>query len=327
MSRPSFQFYTGDWSGNSNLKRCTHEEKGIWIDVLCVLHDQEEYGIVRWPLKELASAVGCTPSKLRRLVDKGVLKGADTGAVCSPMVFVPRSGRKDGAPVTLLEQQEGPLWYSSRMVLDEYKRKVRGAFGEAPNGAPNPSPNPPFGEGIGEAPNPPPKGTPNPSPFTCAPAQAPRADPSSSSSSSSSITTTTSEPIGSATASAAAHGDSGAGMTAQEAVWADAVPLLMAAGLPERQARSFLGQKVKAHGAQAVQDVILRCASQQPVEPVSWITAALGKAPERGVSAIPEPVAWWADAGFPDRYQAENAGCTRHNAHRWHDGKRLEMRA
>jgi len=137
---------------------------------------------------------------------------------------------------------------------------------------------------------------------------------------------TTSEPIGSGTAGAAPPGDFGAGMTAQEAVWADGVPLLMAAGQQERQARSFLGLKVKAHGAQAVHDVILRCAGHQPVEPVAWMTAALGKAPERP-SAVPEPVAWWADAGFPDPYQAENAGCTRHNAHRWRDGQRVEMRA
>jgi len=38
-------------------------------------------------------------------------------------------------------------------------------------------------------------------------------------------------------------------------------------------------------------------------------------------------VAWWADAGFPDRYQAENAGCTEHSAHRWRDGKRVEVAA
>ena len=52
MKRPSFQFYPGDWQANSNLRRCTHEEKGVWLDVMCLLHDQEEYGVARWPLKE-----------------------------------------------------------------------------------------------------------------------------------------------------------------------------------------------------------------------------------------------------------------------------------
>ena len=38
MKRPSFQFYPEDWLANANLRRCTHEEKGIWIDVMCLLH-------------------------------------------------------------------------------------------------------------------------------------------------------------------------------------------------------------------------------------------------------------------------------------------------
>lgn len=160
MRRPSFQFYPDDWSSNSNLKRCTHEEKGIWIDVMCVLHDQDEYGIARWPLAEIAQAVGATKAKLKKLVEKGVLKGADAGEKCAPMVFVPRSGRKNGDPVTLIEEQEGPLWYSSRMVLDEYKRMVRGGIEAAPNGSPHASPKGGIGEGIDDTP----KGSPDPSP-------------------------------------------------------------------------------------------------------------------------------------------------------------------
>jgi hypothetical protein len=38
--RPSFQFYPADWSANPNLKRCTFAEKGIWLEVMCLLHDQ-----------------------------------------------------------------------------------------------------------------------------------------------------------------------------------------------------------------------------------------------------------------------------------------------
>src|SRR5690606_28927638 len=149
-------------------------EKGIWIDVMCVLHDQDEYGIARWPLAEIAQAVGATKAKLKRLVDKGVLKGADAGDTCDPFVFVPRSGRRNGDPVTLIEQQDGPLWYSSRMVLDEYKRMVRGGTEASPNSAPDTSPKGDIGEGIDDAP----KGTPDPSP-----SRAGASSPSSSSAS------------------------------------------------------------------------------------------------------------------------------------------------
>lgn len=163
MTRPSFQFYPGDWQANSNLRRCTHAEKGVWIDVMCLLHDSEEYGVLRWPLKEIAQAIGAPIATLKAIVSKGVLKGADSGQSCAACIYVPRSGRRDGDPVTLVAEQEGPIWYSSRMVKDEYVRSVRGESSRfqsegddsAPKGAPKPpfgaitkaSPKPPFGDG------------------------------------------------------------------------------------------------------------------------------------------------------------------------------------
>ncbi len=146
MKRPSFQFYPADWQGNSNLRRCTHEEKGIWLDIMCLLHDQEEYGVARWPLKELAQAVGAPISKVKSLISKGVLKGADGGAQCEALIFTPTgAGRKKGDPVILISEQDGPLWYSSRMVLDEYKRTIRGEYGNAPKATPEFAPKPPLG--------------------------------------------------------------------------------------------------------------------------------------------------------------------------------------
>lgn len=162
MTRPSFQFYPGDWQANSNLRRCTHAEKGAWIDVMCLLHDSTEYGVLRWPLKEIAQAIGAPLSMLKSIVGKGVLKGADKGETCAAFVYVPRSGRRDGEPVTLIAEQEGPIWYSSRMVKDEYVRSVRGESSrfqcegdDASKAAPKPplgdstkaSPKPPFGDG------------------------------------------------------------------------------------------------------------------------------------------------------------------------------------
>lgn len=146
-TRPSFQFYPGDWQSNSNLRRCTHAEKGVWVDVMCLLHDQPEYGVLRWPLKEIAQAIGCKPAELKALQVKGVLKGDDKH-LAEPFIYTPRSGRKDGVPVTLVPTQAGPIWYSSRMVRDEYVRTIR-ADSSGNGAAPKPAPKPPFGEGIG----------------------------------------------------------------------------------------------------------------------------------------------------------------------------------
>jgi hypothetical protein len=148
VNRPSFQFYPGDWASNPNLKRCNFAERGIWLEVMCLMHDQPEYGVLRWPLKEIAQAVGCRAADLQNLARKTVLKGSDDH-LHKPFVYTPRSGRKDGEPVTLIKAQPGPIWYSSRMVKDEHIRIVRGLSG-GDSDAPKVTPKAPPKGGIGE---------------------------------------------------------------------------------------------------------------------------------------------------------------------------------
>jgi hypothetical protein len=170
VKRPSFQFYPADWQANSNLRRCSRVEKSVWLDVLILMHDSDEYGVLRWPLKELAEAANCKACELKALITKGVLKGADAGKRCEPFIYIPRSARRNGDPVTLLAEQDGPIWYSSRMVKDEYVRTIRGESTR-------------FGEDEGDSPKNPPKAKPKASP------KYPFGDGSSSSSSSSSSPT------------------------------------------------------------------------------------------------------------------------------------------
>lgn len=145
MTRPSFQFYPADWRANAKLRRCTDAERGVWIDAMCLLHDAEEYGVLRWPLKDLAQAIGCKVSSLRALREKGVLKGADVGETCSAFTYAPRHAGREGDTVVLLPEQKGPIWYSSRMVKDEYIRTLR-----ATNGAGTNAPKPPIGVAKGD---------------------------------------------------------------------------------------------------------------------------------------------------------------------------------
>ena len=116
--------YPDAWLGNAKLKRCTHAEKGMWIDLMCLMHDGESYGILRWPMEEIARSIGAPLEGIQSLVTRRIFKGADTGQVCEPLIYVPRHGRKNGKPVTLIPEQPGPIWYSSRMVTDEYIRIV-----------------------------------------------------------------------------------------------------------------------------------------------------------------------------------------------------------
>lgn len=150
MKRPSFQFYPADWMSDLKLRRCSPAARGVWMDILCALHDSDDgYGLLRWPLKDIASTVGASLSHVRELVEKGVLRGSDS-MLDEPMVYTPRHGRKDGDPVTLVQAGPGPVWYSLRMVKDEYVRTIRGEssrFGAADGESPKDAPKPPFGDG------------------------------------------------------------------------------------------------------------------------------------------------------------------------------------
>jgi hypothetical protein len=159
-ARPAFQFYPGDWLKSVKLRRCSWAARAVWIDVLCYMHDSDEYGVLRWPLKEIAHTTGAKMRELKELVEKGVLYGTEKGQ-CEPLIYVPKSGRKLGAPVELIAVQNGPIWYSPRMVRDEYVRRARAAGGQF-GSEQNPAPKGGLGDGYGGDFDEPPNQTPNP---------------------------------------------------------------------------------------------------------------------------------------------------------------------
>lgn len=74
---------------------------------------------------------------------------------------------------------------------------------------------------------------------------------------------------------AKANAATSAAPTAADSIFALGIPLITAAGVSEQRARSMLGLMRKTHGDDAVAGAISRCASEQPVEPVAWMQAAL----------------------------------------------------
>lgn len=74
-----------------------------------------------------------------------------------------------------------------------------------------------------------------------------------------------------------ANASGGAPPDAKERVYAFGVPLLTAAGVSDRNARSMLGGLCKANTDEAVAEAIDRCAIEKPIEPVAWLQAALSK--------------------------------------------------
>lgn len=68
-------------------------------------------------------------------------------------------------------------------------------------------------------------------------------------------------------------------VSAADVIFALGVPLLTAAGVSDRNARSMLGLQRKQHGDAAVIDALKRCAQEGPIQPVPWLQAALSVRP------------------------------------------------
>lgn len=61
----------------------------------------------------------------------------------------------------------------------------------------------------------------------------------------------------------------------KEIIFGYGLSLLVNAGTPEKQARSFLGGLDKAHGSDALIDKLRECAKAKPLQPLEWLAAAL----------------------------------------------------
>lgn len=296
MKRPSFQFYPADWRNDAKLRRCTDAARGAWMDVLCVLHDGDEYGICRWALADLARAASVPVRLLQELRTKGVLKGDDSEI--GAFVYTPRHAGQNGEPVTLIAAGAGPCWFSSRMVRDEHVRQHRGVgtryAGEArsPEATPKPTPKPPIGGRQG--------------------------DGSSSSSSSSSSKNTPKPPRGGC--------DGGPEFARFYAAYPLKVgkPSAIKAFAKLDPDAAVVDQMLAAIERQGLAQRCQRGEGQYVPHPATWLNDRRWEDEVTTRQPDDDKPAWALAAGFNNRFDAENDGCTERTSTQFRFGKRLE---
>lgn len=96
MKRPSFQFYPSDWLRDTALRSCSTGARGLWIDMICFMHDGTPYGHLKVGGKvilpdNLARMVGETLPQVRGWLDElhqaGVFDlGEDGQIICRRMI-------------------------------------------------------------------------------------------------------------------------------------------------------------------------------------------------------------------------------------------------
>ena len=80
MSRklPYMPFYTGDWLKDPFLSLCTPATRGVWMDLLCAMHEASRVGSLRGTREQLARLARCLPADL----DHALTDLQTTGAAC-----------------------------------------------------------------------------------------------------------------------------------------------------------------------------------------------------------------------------------------------------
>lgn len=89
---PAFLFYPGDWVREPSLRLCTHQDKGVFIDMLCLMFECDERGVLAtggrpWTDEQVSAAIGgpqdATLDCIRRLLAMGVVSRNQAGAILS----------------------------------------------------------------------------------------------------------------------------------------------------------------------------------------------------------------------------------------------------
>lgn len=76
--QPAFQFYPGDWLKDPELSMCTPATRGIWMDLLCAMHERGRVGELSGTVEQLAQLSRCSPAALESaLTDLRTNRAAD----------------------------------------------------------------------------------------------------------------------------------------------------------------------------------------------------------------------------------------------------------
>ena len=121
---PWFKFHPSLWRTEPNLCRCSKAAKGVWMDMLCLMFECEDRGVLStggepWSDDEIAEAVGGDTAAnlacLRELLRKGVASRNPSGAIYNRRMARnedigrkrSESGKKGGAKTQAKAKQNG----------------------------------------------------------------------------------------------------------------------------------------------------------------------------------------------------------------------------
>jgi len=109
MKRPSFQFYPSDWLRDTALRSCSTGARGLWMDMICFMHEGSPYGHLKVGDKVILSF------NLSRMVGE--------------TLDVVEGWLDELSTAGVYETNDEGVIYSKRMIRDENLRQIRAAGG------------------------------------------------------------------------------------------------------------------------------------------------------------------------------------------------------
>lgn len=76
MKLPWFHFFTGDWLKDPALSLCSPATRGVWIDLICAMHELGRVGELRGTTEQLARLARCQPAELESALTELQTTGA-----------------------------------------------------------------------------------------------------------------------------------------------------------------------------------------------------------------------------------------------------------
>lgn len=109
MKRPSFQFYPGDWLNDAALRMVSVGARGLWIDMICLMHQGSDYGYLK--------------------VNGKVILNANLARMCGSTLHEVEGWIKELQDAGVFSVDDDGCIFSRRMIRDEQVRQSRASGG------------------------------------------------------------------------------------------------------------------------------------------------------------------------------------------------------
>jgi hypothetical protein len=154
MKRPSFQFYPSDWLRDTALRSCSIGARGLWIDMICFMHEGNPYGTLKVGNKvilpvNLAAMVGATLPEVEgwliELESAHVFDRGDEGEIMSRRMIRDENlrnvraagGKKGGNPALMVNGKDNP-----KVNLEDKQKPTPSSSSSPSSSSPIIPPNP-----------------------------------------------------------------------------------------------------------------------------------------------------------------------------------------